>query len=90
MHAQMQCSQREEDEVIIFLAVTLIQKTYQAAGIQVLHPEPGSQRDKVLILMIPIEKYDMFFKLISFFLLSLNSYIEISCHDVIDTKTLEA
>ncbi len=28
-------------------AVTLIQKTDQVAGIQFLHPEPGSQRDKV-------------------------------------------
>ncbi len=37
----------EEDEVTIFLAVTLIQKTDQAARIQVFHPEPGSQRDKV-------------------------------------------
>ncbi len=37
----------EEDEVTILLAVALIQKTDQAAGIQVLHPEPDSQRDKV-------------------------------------------
>ncbi len=37
----------EEDAVTIFHAVTLIKKTDQAAGIQVLHPEPGSQRDKV-------------------------------------------
>ncbi len=37
----------KEDEVTIFLADTLIQKTDQAAGIQVLHPELGSQRDKV-------------------------------------------
>ncbi len=37
---------KEEDDVTIF-AVTLIQKTDHAAGIQVFHPEPGSQRDKV-------------------------------------------
>ncbi len=37
----------EEDEVTIFLAVTLIHKTYQAVVIQVLHSEQVSQRDKV-------------------------------------------
>ncbi len=37
----------EEDEVTIFLAVTLIQKTKHATGIQFLHPEPGNQRDKL-------------------------------------------
>ena len=47
IYAQCDVPGVEEDEVTIFLAVTLIQKTDQAAGIQVLHPEPGSQRDKV-------------------------------------------
>ncbi len=37
----------EEDEVTIFLVVTLIQKTDQATDIHVLHPGPGSQKDKV-------------------------------------------
>ncbi len=37
----------EEDEVTIFLAVTLIQRTDQAYGIQVLQSEPGSQRYEV-------------------------------------------
>ncbi len=30
-----------------FLAVTVIQKTEQTAGIQAMYPETGSQRDKV-------------------------------------------
>ncbi len=47
IYAQCNVHLVEEDEVTIFLAVTLIQKTDQAAGIQVLHPEPGCQRDKV-------------------------------------------
>ncbi len=47
IYAQCNVPGVQEDEVTIFLAVTLIQKTEQAAGIQVLHPEPGSQRDKV-------------------------------------------
>ncbi len=37
-----------EDEHTIFLAVTLIQKTYQAAWFRGLHPALGSLRDKVL------------------------------------------
>ncbi len=47
MYAQCNVPGVEEDEVTLFLAVTLIQKTDQAAGIQVLHPEPGNQRDRV-------------------------------------------
>ncbi len=43
---KMSIPTKEEDDVTIF-AVTLIQKTDHAAGIQVFHPEPGSQRDKV-------------------------------------------
>ncbi len=47
IYAQCNIPGVEEVKVTIFLAVTLIQKTEQAARIQVLHPEPGSQRDKV-------------------------------------------
>ncbi len=47
IYAQCNVPRVEEDEVTIFLAVTLIQETDQAAGIQVLHLEPGSQRDNV-------------------------------------------
>ncbi len=46
VYAQCNVPGVEEDEVTIFLAVTLVQKIDQAAEIQVLHPEPGSQRDK--------------------------------------------
>ncbi len=37
----------QEDEVTIFLANNLIEKTDKVARIQVLHPESGSQRDKL-------------------------------------------
>ena len=37
----------EEDEVTIFLAVTLIQKTPQADGVKVMHPVEGSDQDRV-------------------------------------------
>ncbi len=43
----MQCSWSRRGWSHYFLAGTLIQKTDQAAGIQVLRPEPGSQRHKV-------------------------------------------
>ncbi len=46
-YAQWDVPGVEEDEVTFFCSVTLIQKTGQVAEIQVLHPEPGSQRDKV-------------------------------------------
>ncbi len=47
LKAMFPVSRVEEDEVTIFLAVKLIQKTDQAPGIKFLHPEPGSQKDEV-------------------------------------------
>ncbi len=47
IYAQCNVLGVEQDEVAIFLAVILNKKTEQADGIQLLHPEPGSQRDKV-------------------------------------------
>ncbi len=38
----------EEDEVTIFLPVTLIQKTPQVDGVKVMHQEEGSDCDRVL------------------------------------------
>ncbi len=37
----------EENEVTIFLAVTLIQKTPQVNGVKVMHPKQGSDCDRV-------------------------------------------
>ncbi len=37
----------EEDDVIIFLAVTLMQKKKQEASIQIMQPEPSNQKDEV-------------------------------------------
>ncbi len=37
----------EEDKVTIFLAMTLIQKTPQVDGVKVMHPEVGSDCDRV-------------------------------------------
>ncbi len=37
----------EEDEVTIFLAVTVIQKTPQVDGVKVMHPLEGSDHDRV-------------------------------------------
>ncbi len=37
----------EEDEVIIFLAVTLIQKTPQVDSVKFMHPVEGSYCDRV-------------------------------------------
>ncbi len=37
----------EEDEVTIFLAVTLIQKTSQVDDVKVMHPVEGSDQDRV-------------------------------------------
>ncbi len=42
IYAQYDVPGVDEDEFTIFLADSLIQKTHQAAGIQVLHPESGS------------------------------------------------
>ncbi len=51
----------EEGDVTIFLAVSLIQKTEQSPGIQVMHPEPGRDRYKLLILMIMMVKENTLF-----------------------------
>ncbi len=37
----------EEDEVTIFLAMTLIQKTLQVEGVKVMHAVEGSDCDRV-------------------------------------------
>ena len=37
----------EEDDMTIFLAITLIQKTPQVYGVKVMHPVEGSDRDRV-------------------------------------------
>ncbi len=37
----------EEDEVTVFLAVTLINKTPHANGVKVLHPNEGSVEDQI-------------------------------------------
>ncbi len=37
----------EEDEVTVFLSMTLIHKTPQAASIKVMLPEQGSDHDRV-------------------------------------------
>ncbi len=37
----------EEDEVTIFLAATLTQKTLQADDVKVMHPVKGSDHDRV-------------------------------------------
>ncbi len=47
IYAQCDVPGVEEDEVTIFLAVTLIQKTPQADGVKVMHPVEGSDCDRV-------------------------------------------
>ncbi len=37
----------EENEMTIFLVVTLIQKTPQVDGVKLIHPEVGSDCDRV-------------------------------------------
>ncbi len=46
IYAQCDMPGVEKDEVTIFLAVTLIQKTPQVEGVKVMHPVEGSDRDK--------------------------------------------
>ncbi len=60
MYAQCNVPGVEGDEVTIFLAVTLIQKTNQAAGIQVLHQNQVVKEIGCGILMILMEKIDIF------------------------------
>ncbi len=47
IYAQCDMPGVEEDEVTIFLAVTLIQKTPQIDGVKVMHPVVGSDQDRV-------------------------------------------
>ncbi len=48
IYAQCDVPGVEEDEVTIFLAITLIQKAIQVDGVKVMHPEEGSDCNKVL------------------------------------------
>ncbi len=47
IYAQCDVPGVEEDEVTIFLAMTLIQKTPQVDGVKVMHPVEGSDCDRV-------------------------------------------
>ncbi len=47
IYAQCDVPGVEEDEVTIFLAVTLIQKTPQDDGVNDMHPVEGSDQDRV-------------------------------------------
>ncbi len=47
IYAQCDVPGVKEDEVTIFLAMTLIQKTPQADGVRVMHPVEGSDCDRV-------------------------------------------
>ncbi len=47
IYAQCDVPGVEKDEVMIFLTVTLIQKTQQVDGVKVMHPVEGSDQDRV-------------------------------------------
>ncbi len=47
IYAQCDVPGVEEDEVTIFLAMTLTQKTPQVEGVKVMHPVEGSNCDRV-------------------------------------------
>ncbi len=46
-YAQCDVPGVEEDEVTVFLAMTLINKTPQDDGVKVIHPDQNSDCDKV-------------------------------------------